>query len=378
MAGKSGRVPPWDYKFTGDGATCLVCGVAQRTAIVRMPDPADPGVVPAKPEPAAIDSTSTVVATTSAPPEVGVCEACVIHMYWAWRGIVPDADQAGPDESLGEVERVKVVVSALRVLPGDKRADPEHPDSYQVALVVRPDGGLDLPSADLRPRDTCAAAAARALAQHGVLTWDCFVEPLYAALSPRGRLSRVMLATAYTTWERDPLGGVRAAPAPAGKLQWRDGPPWEEAHGLRALYLGLRDVWPLRVWKYVARDPRPSQVTTIVRRAAAEYIYMQQDLRSGVPGVDTSAAELLRRGMSEDEKMVEKLLGTEERGLAEVLEQEQEQGAKENIMIGSEAVAVPMGAQPSLASDAELDEPPGDLDEGGADDPLADEFKGNP
>jgi hypothetical protein len=294
-------VPPWDYTFSGAGFPCLMCGGKKRTEIVLV---------------------NTSRAKNPGPRFThGICEACAVHLYWAWHERVPDADQAGPDERRKDVERVKVVLSCLKTLDG-KSANPEVIESYQFALVQRPDGGLDLPSADLRRGETCVEAAVRALGQHGAYTWPCFVEPLYAALSPRGRFARVMLATAYTTWTRDKDGRLVAAPAESGQLKWRDKPPWEEAPDLCTLYLALRDVWPLRIWKHVARDPHPSEITINVRRAAAEYIYMQQDLRAGKRGVDTSAAEILRRAMSDDEKMVDRRLGDAERGFGEIREQE--------------------------------------------------------
>jgi hypothetical protein len=287
------ELPPWGYEFSDSRVPCLMCRERERTTIV------------------------------GSRPDVGICEACAVHLYWSWRKLVPDAEP-GPEESRGRVERVKVVLSRLKTLPDGKRADPEVSESYELALAFRPDGGLDFSSVDLRKGEGCVDAAVRALRQHGVHTWPRFVEPLYAALSPRGRLARVMLATAHTTWLPDQRGGVTTAPAPEGYLQWRDFGSWDETgmSDLRALYQGLRDVWPLRIWKYVAQEPRPAEITTCVRRAAAEYIYMQQDLRSGKKDVDTSAAELLRRGMSDDEVRVAGLLGEQERNLAELIEQE--------------------------------------------------------
>jgi hypothetical protein len=337
---RGGRVPPWDYTFSGVGFPCLMCDNKTRTSIVLTgPRVKNPG------------------------PRFthGICEACAVHLYWAWHERVPDADLAGPDELRKDVERVKVVLSRLKTVDG-KSANPEVTESYQFALVIRPDGGLDLPSADLLRGETCVDAAVRALKQHGAHTWPCFVEPLYAALSPRGRLARVMLAVAYTTWTRDKDDRLVAAPAESGQLKWRDRPPWEEAPDLCALYLALRDVWPLRIWKHVARDPHPSEITTCVRRAAAEYIYMQQDLRADKRGVDTSAAEILRRSMSDDEKMVDRRLGDVERGQAEIREQEAQviQGPAEDGSTTTTTTMANVDSDPELSDDVS-DQLPDDL-----------------
>ena len=340
---RGGRVPPWDYTFSGAGFPCLMCDNKTRTSIVLTGD--------------------SRVKNPGPRFTHGICEACAVHLYWAWHERVPDADQAGPDELRKDVERVKVLLSRLKTVDG-KSANPEVTESYQFALTIRKDGGLDLPSADLLRGETCVDAAVRALKQHGVHTWPCFVEPLYAALSPRGRLARVMLATAYTTWTKDKDDRLIAAPAESGQLKWRDRPPWEEAPDLCALYLALRDVWPLRIWKHVARDPHPGEITTCVRRAAAEYIYMQQDLRADKKGVDTSAAEILRRSMSDDEKMVDRRLGDVERGQAEILEQESQviQGqAADGSTTANVASGANVASDPELPDDDAPDQLPDDL-----------------
>jgi hypothetical protein len=335
-------VPPWDLEFTGEKIPCLMCGRAERTKIVGERR------------------------------DVGVCEACSVHLFWAWRGEVDDADPAVvPDETRGRVECVKVVLSNLRA-PSSGRAEPESPSSYELALVFRPDGGIDFPSTDLRADESCEDAALRALAQHGVLSWPSFIEPLYAALSPRGRMARVMVATAYTTWQPDPVGGVRAAPAELGKPQWREWPPWDHARDLRALYLAMGDVWPLRIWKHVAaRENRTVGITTCVRRAASEYIFMQQALRAGCRDVDTSAAELLRRNMSEDEKTVDRLLGERERRIIELREQEAREAPAAAPDPGDDAAD--QLEEVELSSDLGAGEEPSST---GVDDPFADEPPG--
>lgn len=320
----------WEPKFSGEGEiSCLMCGEKERT---------------------------TIVGTR---PDVGICEACSVNLYWTWHKQWQDAEPADEKDTSEKV--VKVVLSRLLTLASGSRANPQAPESYELGLVFRPDGGLDFPSADILPNESLAKAAGRALEQHGIVTWPAFVEPLYSALSPRGRMTRVVCVTAYTTWVPD-HGGVKTAPAADGRLQWREWPPWDHARDLKGLYAALGDVWRLRIWKYVGQSPRPSEICIGVRRAAAEYIYLQQALRAGKKDVDTSAAEILRRGMSDDEKLVDRLLADKESADAECLAQVEAEKPGD-----AEGEDVPGDLPEEVAADQGL----GDS-EAGEDDPFAD------
>jgi hypothetical protein len=77
---------------------------------------------------------------------------------------------------------------------------------------------------------------------------------------------------------------------------------------MAGFYLGLKDVWPLIL--RAPRTPATSEICVYMRQGAAEYVRLQQQVRSGVAEVDTSMAEYLRRGMTDDEKMVDVALKT--------------------------------------------------------------------
>jgi hypothetical protein len=216
-----------------------------------------------------------------------------VHSYWAWKTVPDCAEPSPPDEVRVAVERVKVVVSGLVQLPSGKVADPSAPESYQFVVTM---DQADFPSAVLQPGETVVEAVGRALEQVGLVTWPPFVEPLYSALTPRGRLAKVVLVTAF------------ACTRPRTSWSWKPWPPWKIDSPMANLYEALRDVWVLRIWKHLAREPRTAGITTMLRDAASKYIKIQQDLRAGVSGVDTSLVEYLRRGMSDDEKLIERLL----------------------------------------------------------------------
>jgi hypothetical protein len=73
---------------------------------------------------------------------------------------------------------------------------------------------------------------------------------------------------------------------------------------MEGLYLGLGDVWPLLLAQHYAEIPHTSQVTTLVRKGAVEYLRVQRAIRDGDRDVDTSMLEYLRKSMDDDEKSV--------------------------------------------------------------------------
>lgn len=303
---KPGPIPPWPREFRGSlsGIACAFCGVRSRT-VVLVTNP---------------DGT-----------QVGACEACSAHLYWTWRGLDPDVDPSPPSDRPTVPTCVRVLVTKLASVEGG-RADPGHPASYEILMVEQPDGDLDLPAAEIVGSESAAAASARALADLGLGAWTVLVESLYTAISPRGRLVEVTLALAYTEYlpalEIEP-------PASPPKHDFKPWPPWDKSESMSSLYLALRDVMPLRIAKHLAGDPRTSTVTTQLRRGAVEYVKMQHDLRAAKSGkgrkdVDTSVAEMLYKGMSDDERMVvQKIKEVEEADAAEIPSEAQAEPAPE-------------------------------------------------
>jgi hypothetical protein len=254
-----GYLPPWQYEFRR--SPCLFCRSDERVVLVSSVD-----------------------------PSVGICEACAVHAHWTWRTLTGDA---APTDDSSRVTRVKVVVSRLAKLPTGDLCKADHPESYELVMAPAEDGYHDLPTAVLSPGDEELEAVARALADVGLATWPVFLEPLFTAHSPRGRLVRIYLATAYVD--------VPGPTTIVASFQWRKWPPWEHARGLYGLYAGLREIWPLRIAMLRTREPGREQITTHVRRGAAEYIRLQLLLRAD-PDADVSMAAYLRQSMSDDER----------------------------------------------------------------------------
>jgi hypothetical protein len=261
-----GYLPPWQYEFRK--MSCLFCGNDERIVLVGVADPQSP------------------------PASIGICEACAVHAHWTWRMLAGDA---APAEDSGQVTRVKVVVSRLAKLSteGGELCKADHPGSYELVMAPGVDGYHDLPTAELQPGEKELEAAARALASVGLVTWSVFLEPLFTAHSPRGSLVRIYLVTAYADAPDQAM--VVAPPA------WRRWPPWDHARGLYGLYASLREIWPLRIAVLRTLEPSREQITTRIRKGAAEYIRLQQRLRVD-PDIDVSMAKYLRQSMSDDER----------------------------------------------------------------------------
>jgi len=270
--------PGISYEFRS-GASCFLCGGDERVVLVR---------------------------SGAELPGVGVCEACSVHVRCAWREAPGDAP---PAQGVARVTRVKALVLRLAELGEAARsegleADPTCASSYEVAMVVGSGGELDLPSQDVSAEDSELSAVLRSLAACGISTWEPLVEPLYAAHTARGRVARVYL--------------VRAWHSPSDLVQWRPWPPWEHAPSSGALYLALRDVM-----RYRAPSLKPlSALSVRVREAAHRYVQIQRSLRAKVCGVDSSMLPLLRQSMSEDEKVVDRLVREHDEVEADVLRQE--------------------------------------------------------
>lgn len=315
----AGYVPPWQHEFRR--VPCLLCGNDERVVLVS------PGML-------------------GRDADVGICEACAVHAHWTWRTLSGDA---APTADASRVTKVKVVVSRLAKLPTGEPCVADHPDSYEIAMAPAADGYHDLPTAELQPGEDEISASSRALASVGLATWPIFLESLHAGHTPRGSLVRIYLATAYAD----------ASPADASPplFQWRRWPPWEHARGLYGLYVGLREIWLLRIAVLRAREPGREQITTHVRRGAAEYIRIQQRLRED-PGADTSMAAYLRQSMSDDERAAcRRVLETAD--LEAELRTEREVPAEESVESGEyrEGAAQQEAAEDLLKDDdVSLDE----------------------
>ncbi len=287
---RRGYRPPWQHEWRA--VPCLFCGNAERVVLVSAGN-----------------------------PDIGVCEACAVHVHWTWRTLAGDAS---PTDDAGRVTKIKVIVSRLAKREDGELCEAARPESYEIAMLPGADGYHDLPTAELLAGETEVEAASRALASAGLSTWPAFLEPLYTAHTQRGSLVRIYVATAYVDVSTQ---------APTGyAYQWRRWPPWQHARGLYGLYVGLREIWQLRIWKHKAKEPRTEQITTHVRKAAAEYIRLQQLLRED-PSTDASMATYLRQSMSDDEKAVCKMV-VEGADLA--VEREAERGVDAEVVKSGE------------------------------------------
>jgi len=311
---KKGYKPPWDYSFTAADAdprpACIYCGNAEAPILLGKQR-----------------------------SDVGVCEGCISHARWLWRLLPGDSPPVGES---ARPTRVKVVISKLMKLSDGKTADPSSVYSYEFGLCAQADGTLDLPTADLLGSETETEAACRACSALLVSTWSRFVEPLYVAYTPRGRLVRVYLVTAYAD----------ASIAELPRLSWRQWPLDKHVgDSVRGFYAGFRDVWELRLWKHRGREPRAACVTTHVRESAARYIKLQQQLRSGIVGqdLDTSMAAYWRQSMSDDEKLVDRLLREQEEAIAARSVERRAEKSEESSTSADRPVAASAGPPAEIA-----------------------------
>jgi hypothetical protein len=275
--------PPWKYSF------------------------APATVVDARPACIYCGNTEVPVLLGEDRKDVGVCEGCAAHVRWLWRQMPGDSAPVGEP---AKVSRIKVLISKLRSTSEGQTVDSAAIYSYEFGLCEQSDGkSLDLPTTDLVGSETELDAVERSCSSLLVATWSRFIEPLYVAHTPRGRLVRLYLVTAYAD----------ASIVEPPRLLWRTWPfDRHVSDGMRGFYTGFRDVFELRLWKHRGQDPRTAGVTTHVREGAARYIKMQQLLRSGKGdrSIDTSMASYWRQSMSEDEKLVDKLLCEHEHEVA--------------------------------------------------------------
>jgi hypothetical protein len=258
--------------------------------------------------------------------DVGICETCSSLAQWAWRQMAGEVPPGSPNDPA--ISRVYALVCRRRRVPrADVPSDApevermvpapaEMNGSYEFLLVAQPDGSLDLPSVaglglpSSRDGDKSAiGAAARALADVALLSWDALLEPLFTAYTPRGHLVSVVLARAWS--ENSVAGGGRC---------WKPWPLSAHVGAMSGFWRSLETVWPLRLHKHCVAG-EPEDICVQVRRAGREFIALQAaawDDRQA----DASMMLALQAGMSADEIAVARMIhlaagrGREERALA--------------------------------------------------------------
>jgi hypothetical protein len=262
-------VPSRPQFALGTGIPCLVCGGSDRMTVRALDD-----------------------------ERIGLCEACSVDAYWAWKRLQADAVPVPGDDGPTVARTVVLVTRLARV--GEDLADPGVPESYEVALVVSPDGSFDLPGTDNSDDPVVGMALERA----GMATWPSCEEELFVGYTPRGRLWRVCSVTAWTDASNLLTTTAHASPAEA-KVAWRPWSEWEASWGAMAgFYAALRSVWTLRIWKHAAQGKKTSAPTVRVRRAAVEYMRLRRLQASDDAAADLSMLPLLRQQVGADEMVV--------------------------------------------------------------------------
>jgi hypothetical protein len=255
-----------------------------------------------------------------------------VHGYRIWHELPGDfVVPSSPAE--GEIAVVKVVVARRR-----DACSPLLPGSYEIVMGPGLGGEPDLPSADVGD-DGEEAAVARALAGVDLYAWDSFVEPIYAAHTPRGCLAEVYLVRAF------------ARRSGQGELAWRGWPPWEHATGLGTFYRGLGLAWPLVLREHFGQpsESRTSEICVEMRRAAREYVELKRAVRRG-ERVDESMSEYFRRAMSDDEKWIDREIREHEENLAAAQADVAEKDRGEDSAAGSDDEAIVDDARDSEGS----------------------------
>lgn len=316
-------VPPWEFTFRTAPCRCLCCGSTERSVIVVSNQ------------------------------DLGVCEACAVHLHWTWKLLSGDAPPSADEADQSRAGKIKVVIARLRKMADKSLAPADHPESYEFVMEADENGLLDFPTAevgdggveDVSVFDESVGAVVRKLNSLGVVTWPCHVESLYTAHTPRGRLARVMLVTAYSS-SRDEKA-----------LQWRAWPPWDHAKHMATFYRALEDVWSLRICKHMSQGPRSESITTCVREGAARYIAIQQKIRRG-EDVDTSMLEYLRKSMTDDEKLVDRQVADYETRVVEV------RAEQVQATVGEPEAPAPSEDGGEQLSFASVDVPESEPDEG--------------
>ncbi len=245
----------------------------------------------------------------------GVCETCAVIAHYLWRKVQGEVPPEYPESAKTEVSKVYVLIPKLGktnvsfASDGSEvhsPADPLLPSSYEFVMRVNEEGSLDLPGVTVQPGESLRMAAERALGLLKVLTWPIpsFVEPLYTAYTPRGRLAAVMLVTAWRLVDADAL---------VDGLDWRKWPLSTKPTSMGGFYKALETIWAMRLKQHhQQRSMHTEKISVRVFGSGSKYIELQQGLRLKKPDIDTSLSEIMKRLMSEDEKVVEKLIAEHE------------------------------------------------------------------
>ena len=377
--------PPWPYTFVSEHATCMFCLQSDCPVLARRTESDGQSKVnegrvedPHGPEGRACDPHGPEGHGPEA-PVTGICEACVLHAHWVWRTSPGEAPPAISEDAVRKVARVKVVLARRRpmmpqvpgsqsgaaessgsqaqksatiesvILEQDAREDPSLVSSYDFAMVAQEEGDVDFPGCDLADGMSEAEAVKKALEKISVYTWPSFVEPLYKAYTPRGRLVSVVLVTAWAMIRGD-----------FKKSYWREWPPQQwVVPGMKGFYAGFECAWALRLHKRQSATQSTEEISVFVHEAAARYIDLQQQLRSGERPQDLSMLEYLHKSMTEDERKIDARL----RKIAETA-----MDLKEQLAAGAVEIE---GGRGLLGGRFERD--PAEEESGGDDDDVAKE-----
>jgi hypothetical protein len=187
-------------------------------------------------------------------------------------------------------------------------------------MLMNEEGTLDLPGVNVIEGEDLRVAAERAMRLVKVLTWPHpdFVEPLYTAYTPRGRLAAVMLVTAWRLEQAD---------AVQDGLDWRKWPLSNKETPMAGFYKALETVWAMRLFQHNRASSRTEAISVRVRGAGSKYIELQQQLRLETTDLDLSMVEIMRRSMTDDEKLIDRLIGEHEI-LSRELRQQQKADAR--------------------------------------------------
>jgi hypothetical protein len=284
--------PPWDHSFQLDPEVkCVLCCQKGISVFVRGKE------------------------------NQGICEACAVIAHYMWRQEPGEVPPEYPESAMTKISRVYVAIARLSDNNEDEQgchseAQPMLPNSYDFAMVTREDDGtLDLPGTDVQPGETLREATERVLASLKVKTWahPDFVESLYTAYTPRGRLATVMFVSAW---------GMVDEKAFDDGLDWRHAPLSSRATVMGGFYKALESVWAMRLYHHFRVPSHTEAICVKVSGMGASYFELERLLRAGKKNLDTSMAELMRRQMSADERLIAKMLA-EHAEMATSLEKEQ-------------------------------------------------------
>lgn len=271
-------VPPWEYVVSSKtDSACLFCNRGDVPIMLPLGD-----------------------------GPCGLCEACAVLAYHAWKREPGDVPPGLLDEDAATVSAVRVVVARRRKVDG-VLADAGHLSSYE---ILYREGESGLPGADVDPEAGALQAVDAALAEVRVRTWGTVVRLLCRAHLPRGRLCAVYLAEA---WACDP--GVKAS-----DLDFRDWPPSDHAvPGMRGFCATVEDVLAVELLR--RRASEEAELSVHMRECASKYVNVQREKRAGTE-VDDSMSEVYRRSMTEDERRVARRIRLQDEAEAAVAAEE--------------------------------------------------------